>query len=85
MKHDKRCPKCESEVIGVFPKTTASTAFEDPEYGTAWSEILEIEIYVCGNCGYLEPYLAMSFEDVDRQKIAFSWLRTPPNPAGPFR
>ena len=86
MKHDTRCPKCESEIIGHFPKITQTTQFESSEGTPVRSEILQVELYVCGNCGYLEPYLAMSFEEVANQKIAFSWLRAPPQDSDePYR
>ena len=86
MKSSKRCPKCECEFIAHLPKITQSTEFQHARFGTAMSEILKVEAYVCSNCHYMETYLAMSLEELKNEGILFSWLRFPPDAEGtPYR
>jgi hypothetical protein len=85
MRTSKKCPKCECEYIAHFPKLTQSTDLQHPQYGTASSDILEQEAYVCSGCNYMETYLTMPFDKIKEEGIVFSWLRSPPESEGPYR
>lgn len=53
MKKNKRCPKCNSENIGVrlYDKVTRNRIPVDNFYSVGY------EIYICRNCGYIEYFV----------------------------
>ncbi len=85
MRATKKCPKCDCEYIGLF---TAVLEVELSNAAAARGDI-PTSVYSCSDCGYSETFFAKPFPTWNRTPeewgVEFSWLRTPPNPKGPFR
>ncbi len=55
MKKLKLCPKCQSGDIINLDNTFRHTQFSAIK--TGFMTIADIEVYICGDCGYFEQYI----------------------------
>ncbi len=67
MKKSKICPKCQSHDIINLDNTSLHTQFTSIK--TGFMTVADIEIYVCGDCGYFEQYIKNT-SDLEKIKKA---------------
>ncbi len=58
MKNTKKCPKCGSDDI-LYAKgyTGGYGAGSNIMYGVTIFSAVDVDRYICGNCGYIEHYV----------------------------
>ena len=74
MKQNQTCPKCQSVDIIHIPGKSQKAGYDAGENirtgRTNFGGLALIDIYVCGNCGYIEDWVA-SPADLDKIKKKF--------------
>ena len=73
MKQSQTCPKCQSSEIVHVPGKSQKAGYDAGEnIRTGWANLglATVDIYICGNCGYMEDWVA-SAEDLEKIKKKF--------------
>lgn len=65
MKKLKVCPKCQSQNIINLENSPLHTQFTSIK--TGFMTVANIEVYICGDCGYFEQYIKNT-SDLDKIK-----------------
>lgn len=58
MKYSKRCPKCgSSDILYAKGYTGGYGAGSNIFYGMTVFSAVDVDRYICGNCGFIEHYV----------------------------
>ncbi len=65
MKQSRTCPKCQSQEIIFIPGKSQKSGYDTGSSirtGRTNANVATVDVFVCGDCGYMEDWVASSQE-----------------------